>query len=60
LRFYESGGRKTAAKIKFFRPLRKVVKTDLENNRLEDVPAKGNTVRLDVSPCEIVTLRLRF
>lgn len=60
LRFYEPEGRRTSAEIRFFKALKKVIKTDMENNVIEDVQVRGNSVRLNVNPCEIVTLHIRF
>jgi alpha-mannosidase len=60
LRFYEAEGRKTSADIRFFKQVKQAAKTDMENNIIENVTAKGNSIRLDVAPCEIVTLHLRF
>ncbi len=60
LRFYESEGRKTTAHIQFFQRIKKVVKTDLINNRIEDIVPEGKNIKVSVKPCEIVTIHIRF
>jgi len=60
LRFYETEGKRTAASIRFFRKAEKVAKTDMENLKPENIPVKGNYLKFNVSPREIVSLKVRF
>jgi len=58
LRFYEASGKKTTAKITFFRELERAVKTNLLEEELEEVPVNKNCIKLNIKPFEIVTLKL--
>jgi alpha-mannosidase len=60
LRFYEAEGRETTTHIQFFQMVKKVVKTDIINNKIGDIVPDGKNVRLKVKPSEIVTLRIHF
>ena len=61
LRFYEAEGRANeAAHIKLFRPIKQAWKTNLIEEEPEPVAVNSDgTVKLDVKPWEIVTLKLQ-
>ena len=60
LRFYEAEGRANeAAHIKLFRPIKQAWKTNLIEEEPEPLAVNSDgTVKLDVKPWEIVTLKL--
>jgi len=60
LRFYEAEGVNTSAEIRYFKPLRQVAKTDIEIKKIVNLSVKQHSVRFNVKPNEIVTLRVLF
>ncbi len=63
LRLYESAGQRTRAALQIMLPLAEVTETDLMEAALEapdGVVLDGDTVRLDLRPFDIRTLRLRI
>jgi len=58
LRFYETGGRKTKARIKLPFTAKKAVKIDLQG-KIITILKHGKTLKLEVRPWEIVSLSLR-
>ena len=60
LRFYESAGEKTAARITLPPGVEEVWDANLMEQPGEKLPSDGRIVSVDVKPYEIKTLRLRF
>ncbi|MFW5936388.1 MAG: glycoside hydrolase family 38 C-terminal domain-containing protein, partial [Candidatus Hadarchaeota archaeon] len=60
LRFYEASGEDTDANITLFDNHKKVMRTNLIEEELEEVPSEDNIVRMKVKPFEIVTVKLIF
>jgi len=61
VRLYETEGRKTIARLRFDRPVKKVQLLDLLENELDEGTDIGReTVELEVHPFKIVTLKAQF
>ncbi len=60
LRIYESEGRKIEGEIRFFKKLKEVHETDLLENEIRKLEYKGNCIRMEISPYEIKTLKIKF
>jgi alpha-mannosidase len=60
LRFYEASGEETKAKITFFKKVKRAVKTSLIEEEQEEIPVNDNSIKLNVNPFEIVTIKLLF
>lgn len=60
LRFFETRGEATRARISFFRPVREARLADLLEREERTLPAAGEVLEMEVKPFEIVTLKLKF
>jgi alpha-mannosidase len=61
VRFYETEGRKTVARLRFARQIRTVFRLDLLENELDEGSDIGrDTLELEVEPFKIVTLKIQF
>lgn len=58
LRLYEAHGGRGSVSVSTALPVKSVMRTDLLENDLESVDVSNGTIKLDVTPFEIVTLRL--
>jgi alpha-mannosidase len=57
LRFYEASGEETEANITLFQKPAKAVIANLIEDELEELPFEGNSIKLNVKPFEIVTIK---
>jgi alpha-mannosidase len=60
LRFFETRGEPTEAKVKVFREIKRVTLVDLLEREEKELPFTGHSLVLDVKPFEIVSLKLEF
>ncbi len=60
LRFFETKGEETMAEIELFRNIGRVTVVDLLEREEFELEPSGNTLKMQVKPFEIVTLKLRF
>jgi alpha-mannosidase len=60
LRFFETRGEVTRARIKFFRPVKEAWLADLLEREEEPLAGTGDVLEMEVKPFEIVTLKLKF
>jgi alpha-mannosidase len=60
LRFFEAKGEETMAEIELFREIKRVAVVDLLEREEFELEPFGNTLKMQVKPFEIVTLKLRF
>ena len=60
LRFFETRGEATIARVKVFREIKRAVLVDLLEKEDKEIPFTRRGFTLQVNPFEIVTLKLRF
>ena len=60
LRFFETKGETTEAKVELFREIKRLTLVDLLEREEKELPFTGNRFGLEVKPFEIVTLKLKF
>ena len=60
LRFFETQGETTLAKVEVFREIKRVTLVDLLEREDHEIPFTNREFTLQVNPFEIVTLKLRF
>ncbi len=60
LRFFETKGEATLARVEVFREIKRVALVDLLEREDKDIPFTSRGFILQVNPFEIVTLKLRF
>ena len=60
LRFFETKGEETMAEIELFREIKRAAVVDLLEREEFEMKPSGNTLKMQVKPFEIVTLKLRF
>ncbi len=60
LRFFETKGEATEAKVELFRAIKRLTLVDLLEREEGEVPFEGNQFSLSVNPFEIITLKIRF
>ncbi len=60
LRFYETRGEDTEARIELFKHIKRLTRVDLLEREEGYLPFAGNIFSLDVKPFEIVSLKLEF
>ena len=60
LRFFETKGEKTAAEVTLFRKIEKAAVTDLLEREEYELKTDGNSLRMEVKPFEIVSLKLKL
>jgi len=60
LRFFETRGEATIARVKVFREIKRAVLVDLLEKEDKEIPFTKGGFTLQVNPFEIVTLKLRF
>ncbi|RKY85093.1 hypothetical protein DRQ09_07750, partial [candidate division KSB1 bacterium] len=60
IRLYESAGKCSKGKLKFFKEPQKVMEVDLMENPVKDIIFSGNIVEFDVGKNEIKSLRVIF
>jgi len=60
LRFFESRGEETMAELELFREIKRAAVVDLLEREEFELKPSGNTLKMQVKPFEIVTLKLRF
>ena len=60
LRFFETKGETTKAKLRVFKRIKQAWLTDLLEREEKELEASIDTLELEVKPFEIVTLKLRF
>ena len=60
LRFFETKGEATEAEVELFKAIKRLTLVDLLEREQDELPFEGNRFRLEVTPFEIVTLKLEF
>ncbi len=60
LRFFETKGEATKAKIEFFREIKRAALVNLLEREEQELAVEDNKLKLEVKPFEIVTLKLRL
>jgi len=60
LRFFETKGEPTVARVDIFQDIKRVTLVDLLEREEREVPFTRRGLTLNVSPFEIVTLKLKF
>ena len=60
LRFFETKGESTEAKVELFRAIKRLTLVDLLEREVCELPFERNKFGLEVKPFEIVTLKLKF
>jgi len=60
LRFFETKGEATEAKVELFKDIKKLTLVDLLEREEHELPFERSKFRLEVKPFEIVTLKLKF
>ena len=58
MRFFETKGEATEAKVELFREIKRLTQVDLLEREEKELPFKGNGFGLEVKPFEIVTLKI--
>ena len=60
LRFFETKGEATVARVELFREIKRVTLVDLQEREDKEIPFTGHGFILQVNPFEIATLKLEF
>jgi alpha-mannosidase len=60
LRFFETKGEATEARVEVFREIKRVTQVDLLEREERELPFNRRSLKLEVKPFEIVTLKLKL
>jgi len=58
LRFYETDGKETQAKILFSEPVKEIWETDMMERRISKLPIQGRLVQVNLGAHEIKTIQV--